>query len=116
LWLPNFIWILYFFIFIPMQIVQIILLFLRHSFILIKKTHTKNNHTTILGKWYWVIFIQHVCPFLFNVSRVIIRLNIFYCFCILFLFFSCVSFFFIFERIYYNVVYCILLLLTHVLL
>jgi hypothetical protein len=39
------------------------------------KVQTKmfNNHTTILGKWYWVIFIQHVCPFLFNVSRVIIH-------------------------------------------
>ena len=31
--MPNFIWILYFFIYIPRQIVQIILLFLRHSFI-----------------------------------------------------------------------------------
>ena len=39
----------------------------------IKKTQKKNNHTTILGKWYWVIFIQHVCLFLFNVSRVIIH-------------------------------------------
>jgi hypothetical protein len=28
--------------------------------------------------------------------------------------FCCVSFFFIFQRIFYNIVYCILLLLTHV--
>jgi hypothetical protein len=33
----------------------------------IKKTHKKKYHTTILEKWYWVIFIQHVCPFLFTI-------------------------------------------------
>ena len=43
-WLPNFICILYFFIFIPKQIVQIILLFLRHSFNLKRLNFDCNYH------------------------------------------------------------------------